>query len=72
MKLDLHGVKHEHVSKLIDNFIWDNIQRSVQQVIIVTGNSQTMKDLVTKCLSEYSLKPYNHTLNNGVMIVDLI
>lgn len=72
MKLDLHGVKHENVSRLIDHFIWDNLQRSVQQVIIVTGNSPIMKKIVNDCLMEYNLNSYEHSSNSGLLIVDLI
>ena len=72
MKLDLHGVKHENVSRKIDTFIWDSFGRSLHQVVIVTGNSPEMKKLVNKCLDEYGLVSYEHSLNTGVLIVDLI
>ena len=72
MKLDLHGVKHEDVSRKIDVFIWDNMQRSVFQVVIITGKSESMKELVQKCLKEYGLIGYEQLVNTGILIVDLI
>ena len=44
MKLDLHGVRHHEVDRLVENFILMN-QEQVP-LTIVCGNSQTMVDLV--------------------------
>jgi DNA-nicking Smr family endonuclease len=50
-KLDLHGVKHSDVSKLIDQFICEN--NTEKELTIITGNSDTMKELVISCIKEY-------------------
>jgi hypothetical protein len=53
-KLDLHGIKHEHVKVAVIHFIEDH-WASGKTVEIVTGNSQTMKFLVIHVLDEYKL-----------------
>lgn len=50
-KLDLHGVKHQNVSRLMDAFLWENLD--VYPLQIITGNSQEMKDVVISVLDEY-------------------
>jgi len=44
MKLDLHGIRHYEVDRLVENFILMN-QRQLP-LTIVCGNSQTMIDIV--------------------------
>ena len=46
MKLDLHGVKHPDVDRIVENFILSNNT----PVKIITGRSDMMKDLVIKVL----------------------
>ena len=53
-KLDLHGIKHEHVGGAVIHFVEDN-WASGKTVKIVTGNSQIMKSLVIRILDEYKL-----------------
>jgi len=48
-KLDLHGVKHEEVELMVENFVLMN-QDSVP-LTIITGNSQRMHDLVFAVVS---------------------
>lgn len=72
MILDLHGVKHENVQRQIDVFIWENMQKKVSQIKIVTGNSAPMKSIVSECLVEYGLSPREELLNSGTLIIDLV
>lgn len=72
MTLDLHGTKHENVKRKVDVFVWEHMKKKTSQVKIVTGNSAPMKDIVTKCLSDYSLSPREEILNTGTLIIDLI
>ena len=44
MKLDLHGVRHHAVDRLVENFILLNQEHT--PLTIMCGNSQTMIDLV--------------------------
>ncbi len=51
--LDLHGIKHENVGSLLDSFIWENMKKGVSSVSIITGNSSTMKKIVSDIVDEY-------------------
>jgi len=42
-KLDLHGIRHYEVDRLVENFILMN--QNILPLTIVCGNSQTMIDL---------------------------
>ena len=44
MKLDLHGIRHYEVDRLVENFILMNQKQLPLE--IVCGNSQTMIDIV--------------------------
>lgn len=70
--LDLHGVKHADVAKLMDQFIWEQMNKKSKEIEIITGISQTMKQLVIKNLKDYDFT-YNEAWNNpGKLIVSLI
>ena len=69
--LDLHGVKHADVPKLLDQFLWEQIQKKRREVEIITGVSSAMVELVVKNLKDYDLT-YNEAWNNpGKLIVKL-
>ena len=70
--LDLHGVKHADVARLMDQFIWEQMNKKTKEIEIITGISQTMKDVVIKNLKDYEFT-YNEAWNNpGKLIVNLI
>jgi DNA-nicking Smr family endonuclease len=70
--LDLHGVKHADVSKLMDQFIWEQMNKKSREVEIITGISQAMKQVVIKNLKDYDFI-YNEAWNNpGKFIVSLV
>tara|TARA_Y100001963_G_C6596918_1_gene360645 strand:- start:480 stop:680 length:201 start_codon:yes stop_codon:yes gene_type:complete len=51
-KLDLHGIRHEEVDRLVENFILLN----TPPIRIITGNSDVMKDLVVKVLNRHNIE----------------
>ena len=51
-KLDLHGVKHDEVDRLVENFVLMNRP----PLTIVTGNSRQMAKLVKKVLDRHNLE----------------
>ena len=66
MKLDLHGIRHYEVDRLVENFILMN--QDQLPLTIVCGNSQTMIDIVKNVIerincSEVSMDRY------GVIVV---
>jgi DNA-nicking Smr family endonuclease len=70
--LDLHGVKHADVPKLMDQFIWEQMNKKSREVEIITGISQAMKQVVIKNLKDYDFI-YNEASNNpGKFIVSLV
>ena len=70
--LDLHGVRHADVSKLMDQFIWEQMNKKTREVEIITGISQAMKQVVIKTLKDYDFI-YNEAWNNpGKFIVSLV
>lgn len=70
--LDLHGVKHADVGRLMDQFIWEQMNKKSKEIEIITGISQAMKDVVIKNLKDYEFT-YNEAWNNpGKLIVNLI
>jgi DNA-nicking Smr family endonuclease len=48
--LDLHGIKHSEVQRVVDVFLWDNIQKKEKEVEIITGISEQMKVIVKDCI----------------------
>jgi DNA-nicking Smr family endonuclease len=69
--LDLHGIRHCDVSRLIDDHIYSGIRKSYRHVEIITGNSPIMKSIVRECLKDYDMEAREEILNTGTLIVDL-
>jgi len=64
--LDLHGVRHQDVELLVENFILAN----KLPVKIITSNSNTMKKIINSVLEKYNLKQLTPTAHNlGEIIV---
>ena len=51
-ELDLHGVKHEDVDRVVENFVLLN----TPPLRIITGNSNTMRELVVDVLDRHKYK----------------
>lgn len=64
--LDLHGVRHHEVDRLVENFVLLNDL----PVRIITGNSPTMQALTKEVLVRHGLRSEAETfLNVGSWIV---
>ena len=69
--LDLHGLKHAEVIRVVDQFLWDQIQKKSTEVEIVTGISDQMKLIVIETVKDYQFS-YNEEWNNpGKLIIKL-
>ena len=72
-KLNLHGTKHKDVKREVIHFIEDNWD-SDEEIEIITGNSDKMRNIVIKVLNEYNLY-YRigrmFTYDNGCLIVSM-
>ena len=51
-RLDLHGVKHEDVDRLVENFVLLN----EPPMKIITGNSERMTELVLDVLNRHEFE----------------
>ncbi len=71
MELDLHGVKHEDVTRILDQFIWEHMNKS-NGIKIITGNSPKMKELVKEVASEYGFVAMESFGNSASMKIDFI
>ena len=67
-RLDLHGVKHEDVDRIVENFVLMNNP----PLRIITGNSEKMKKIVVSVLSEHDFKyyPENYTNFGSLIVID--
>ena len=62
-KLDLHGVRHAEVDRMVENFVLLNDP----PLRIITGNSGQMMDLVNKVLNRHDME-YENLLPGQVSI----
>ena len=53
--LDLHGIKHSEVQVILDQFIWENMQKKTTEVSIITGHSKIMKKIVKEIVEDYMM-----------------
>ena len=51
-KLDLHGIKHSEVDRLVENFVLLN----ETPMRIITGNSDRMIELVIEVLNRHNIE----------------
>ena len=49
--LDLHGIRHDDVERLVENFVLLN----EPPLTIITGNSDKMRDIVLTALNKYGI-----------------
>jgi hypothetical protein len=53
--IDLHGVSHSDVNKILENFyLWKG--KGLEESIIITGNSTEMRKLVFEFLDAHDFK----------------
>ncbi len=71
MKIDLHGIKHENVSRQLDVFFWEMMQKDVTQVEVITGISNRMKELVKETCKDYNFEVVENKINIGSVFVKL-
>ena len=54
-RLDLHGVRHSEVSRMVDIFLTKNINSDSMFLYVVTGVSDRMQDIVIETIKDYNL-----------------
>lgn len=72
MEIDLHGVKHEDVGRLLDMFIWDQMKKKSSGIRIITGNSSEMKRIVSEIVREYGFEAVDTLGNSAAVNVDFL
>ena len=70
--LDLHGVKHSEVPRLVDQFLWEQINKKSREVEIITGLSTVMREIVINNLKDYDFTYNDEFKNPGKIIVKLV
>lgn len=70
--LDLHGIKHSEVSRVLDEFIWEGMKKKESTIEVITGKSEQMKRIVTDLTQEYNLACYQDFKNEGKIIIKLV
>jgi len=63
-KLDLHGIRHDEVDRLVENFVLLN----EIPLNIITGNSLRMRKLVETVLERHNFI-YKNLINQSVITV---
>lgn len=63
--LDLHGIKHSDVQKIVDTFLYENMKQKKTSVEIITGSSDQMKNIVKEVLNDYNFDYEEDFLNKG-------
>ena len=63
-KLDLHGIKHEDVNRVVENFVLLN----ETPLNIITGNSTMMREVVVEVLEKHKFV-YENLISQGVITV---
>ena len=66
MELDLHGLRHLEVDRLVENFVYLN--QSSMPLKIICGNSNTMIQLVQAVLERIGCE--TSSLQFGTVVVD--
>ena len=69
--LDLHGLKHEYVYKIVDQFIGGHIIKRTSEISIITGRSIKMKKIVSEILTDYHIIAREEFANPGKLIISL-
>mgnify|MGYP001094163883 FL=1 len=65
MKIDLHGIRHRDVDRLVENFVLLNQEKTPLE--IVCGNSQKMIDLVLEVIRRLDCESYEQF--QGIVMV---
>ena len=65
MKIDLHGIRHRDVDRLVENFVLLNQEKAPLE--IVCGNSQKMIDLVMEVVRRLDCENYEQL--QGMVVV---
>ena len=63
-KLDLHGIKHEDVNRVVENFVLLN----ETPLNIITGNSTMMREVVVEVLEKHKFV-YENLISQSVITV---
>ncbi len=65
MVLDLHGIRHEEVDRIVENFVLQNNP----PLTIISGKSDVMRNLVKKVLNRNNFIYDTPVLNYGMIKV---
>ena len=64
-QLDLHGIRHSDLSNELDRFFAEGHL----PLVVITGHSKRMKELVMQIAHNYDLKTREAMANSGRLII---
>lgn len=70
-KLDLHGTRHDEAPRELEHFLYNSMTAGDEEVEIVTGNSPTMKEIVSKVAKDHKMEAKEVWGNFGVLRIKL-
>lgn len=71
-KIDLHGIRHEDVVRRLDSFFWEVMQKNINNIEVITGLSDKMKEIVKEACLDYDFVVNEHPTNMGCLIIQLV
>jgi len=69
--LDLHGIRHDEVSRVLETFLYEEMQKASKECEIITGMSSRMKEIVGEIVKEHGMKSTIKWGNNGILVVTM-
>lgn len=69
--IDLHGVRHVDVQRILDIFFWEMIQKNQKEVRVITGWSDEMKKIVEMISNDYVFEVIEETFNKGSLVIKM-
>ena len=63
---------HSEVKKILDQFLWENMQKKQKEISVITGISEQMKRVVKECIDDYNMTYQEDFLNPGKIIIKLV
>mgnify|MGYP001061117977 FL=1 len=67
--LDLHGLRHSDVETYLESWLIMEYNKSNFPLVVITGNSKRMKQLVYKASDKQKFLYKEHPTNPGAIII---
>ena len=68
-KLNLHGLRHHEVDRIVENFIIDTYNKNELPAEIISGNSIKMKEIVKNVIQRHEFRFNQHIWMDSPSII---